>query len=193
MKRVITIIAAFLLVFTSTAQTTQKQHLKFKGVPIEGNFSEFVMNLVQKGFQQISMSADNAILVGNFMAVPGVTVVVWPNPASKAVSSVNAFIPAGENWPEIKASYYNTVKTYTEKYGAPSEHEERFTTNPENNDYLRKVALREGRCIYFSLWKVEGGVIRVSLTCIDFQYYVRCEYLDEQNEDALHKTILDEI
>lgn len=188
-KILISTIAAF-LVFSSQAQDA---HLKFKGIPIDGNYKEFAQKLIQKDFKQIEATNDGIVLKGNFMATPGVMVLVYPDPTSKAVSAVSAMIEAGDNWPTIEGKYNDVVSTYKEKYGEPTEHIEEFTADVFNSDSWRLNRLQDGQCNYKSLWEVEGGRIVISLAYFQFNNYVICAYVDEQNVKALRQTIIDDI
>lgn len=114
MKKFLIVAAAVLLSISALAQT---EHLKFKGIPIDGEYKAFAQKLVQKGFRQVESTADGIVLSGNFMATPEVMVLVYPDPTSKKVSTVSAMIEAGDNWPTIEGKYYDVVDTYKEKYG----------------------------------------------------------------------------
>jgi hypothetical protein len=190
MKKVLIVVAAVLLSISALAQA---EHLKFKGIPIDGEYKAFAEQLVQKGFKQIETSADGIVLSGNFMAIPGVMVLIYPDPTSKRVSSVCAMIEAGDNWAKIEAKYYDVIDIYKEKYGEPTQHIEEFTVDVHNDDYFRKSALHDGQCNYKSLWETEGGRIVLSLAYIQLKYYVICAYVDEQNVKALRQTIIDDI
>lgn len=189
-KRLITFAVLTLFAFSASAQDA---HLKFKGIPIDGNYKEFAQKLIQKDFKQIEATNDGIVLRGNFMATPGVMVIVYPDPKSKTVSAVSALIEAGDNWSTIEGKYRDVVDTYKEKYGEPTEHVEEFTTDFASSDALRKNALHDGQCNYKSLWEVEGGRIVISLAYFQFDYYVICAYVDEQNIKALRQTIIDDI
>ena len=181
------------IILTSISLNAQDVHLKFKGIPIDGEYNAFAQKLVQKGFRQVESSADGIVLTGNFMATPGVMVLVYPDPTSKAVSAVSAMIEAGDNWPTIERKYYDVVDTYKEKYGEPTVHVEEFTAEVYNSDSWRKNRLEEGQCNYKSIWEVEGGRIVLSLGYFQFRFYVICAYVDEQNVKALRQTIIDDI
>lgn len=190
MKRILILTIMSLFAVSALAQDA---HLKFKGIPIDGNFKAFAQQLIQKGFRQLEASSDGIILSGNFMANPNVKVVVYPDPTSKTVSSVAAFVEAGNNWPTIEKKYEDVVDTYMEKYGNPSQHIKEFTTDVHNDDFFRKNALEKGQCNYKAIWEVEGGRIVITLVYVEFKYYVLCGYVDEQNQKALHQTIIDDI
>lgn len=191
MKR--TLLITLLTLFSAVSFGQESAHLKFKGIPLDGEYKAFAQKLVQKGFRQVEFSADGIVLTGNFMATPGVMVLVYPDPSSKNVSSVSAMIEAGDNWPSIESKYYDVVDLYKEKYGEPAQHIEEFTAEVHNDDYFRKNALREGQCDYKSMWETEGGRIVLSLAYFQLKYYVICAYVDEQNIKALRQTIIDDI
>lgn len=190
MKRFIITVVAILMAVTLNAQDA---HLKFKGIPIDGEYKAFAQKLVQKGFKQVEVSTDGIVLVGNFMATPGVMVVVYPDPTSKAVSMVSAMIETGDSWAQIESKYFDVINTYKEKYGEPTEHVEEFTTDVYNSDSWRKSALQDGQCNYKTLWETEGGRIVISPTYFDFRYFIVCAYVDEQNVKALRQTIINDI
>ena len=190
MKKVLIMTAAVFLSISALAQT---EHLKFKGIPIDGEYKAFAQKLVQKGFRQVESTADGIVLTGNFMATPGVMVLVYPDPTSKKVSTVSAMIEARDNWPTIEGKYYDIVDTYKEKYGEPTQHVEEFTVDVHNDDFFRKNALHDGQCNYKTLWEIEGGRIVLSLAYFQLRYYVICSYVDEQNVKALRQTIIDDI
>jgi len=190
MKKVIITMLSILIAVSLSAQDA---HLKFKGIPIDGEYKAFTQKLIQKGFKQIESTPDGVVLSGNFMATPGVLVLVYPDPTSKNVSTVSAMIDAGDNWPKIEAKYYDVVDTYKEKYGEPSQHIEEFSVDVHNDDFFRKNALHDGQCNYKSYWETEGGRIVLSLAYFQFKYYVICAYVDEQNVKALRQTIIDDI
>ena len=189
-KRFIFSVVAVLLSVTLNAQTP---HLKFKGIPIDGEYKAFSQKLIQKGFKQVDISSDGIVLIGNFMATPGVMVLVYPDPTSKAVSMVSAMIDAGDSWAQIESKYYDVIDTYKEKYGEPSEHVEEFTTEVYNSDSWRKNALQDGQCNFKTFWDTEGGRIVIYPTYFNFKYYIVCSYVDEQNIKALRQTIIDDI
>lgn len=190
MKR--NIITALAILFT-TLLNAQDAHLKFKGIPIDGDYKAFAQKLVQKGFRQIESSADGIALTGNFMATPDVMVVIYPDPTSKVVSVVSAMIETDDNWSQIESKYYDVVNTYKEKYGEPAEHIEEFTAEVYDSDSWRRSRLHDGQCNYKTQWETNGGRIVISPAYFDFNYYIVCTYVDEQNIRALRQTIIDDI
>lgn len=190
MKRLIIIATAL---FLSIALFAQDAHLKFKGIPLEGDYKAFARQLVEKDFKVIESSEGGIVLVGNFMARSGTRVYVYPDPSTKVVSIVIALISAGNNWSAIEGWYHNVVQTYKQKYGEPDECIEEFTTSFHDSDPLRLNALRNGECNYNCYWDVEGGRINISLAYTLSDYFVVCTYMDLANFIARQKSILDDI
>lgn len=187
------LLITFLSLFTTVCLAQESSHLKFKGIPIDGEYKAFAQKLVQKGFSLEDSSEDGIVLTGTFMATSEVTVLVFPEPSSKNVFSVSAMIDAGDKWPIIEKKYYKVVDLYKEKYGEPTQHVEEFTVEVHNDDFFKKNALQEGQCNYESLWETDGGRIVVSLSYFQFNYYVICAYVDEQNVKARRQTMIDDI
>lgn len=190
MKRIIVTVIALMF---SVLLNAQDPHLKFKGIPINGEYKSFSQKLVQKGFKQVNVSADGIVLVGNFMATPEVMVVVYPDPTSKAVSMVSAMIETGDNWVQIESKYYDVINTYKEKYGEPKNHVEEFTSDAYDSEFRRMTSLQNGQCNYKTLWETEGGRIVIAPAYYNLNYYIVCTYIDEQNYKALRQTIIDDI
>ena len=190
MRKFIITVFIILIVIPINAQDA---HLKFKGIPIDGEYKAFSQKLIQKGFRQVEVSTDGIVLVGNFMATPEVMVVIYPDPTSKAVSMVSAMIETGDKWAQIESKYYEVINTYKEKYGEPTEHVEEFTAEVFNSDSWRVSRLHDGQCNYRTLWELENGRIIICPTYFDYNYYIVCSYVDKENIKALHKTIIDDI
>lgn len=191
MKKYLLITLLFLLSVACLAQSTA--HLKFKGIPIDGNFKDFAGKLIQKGFTEVEATSDGILLSGNFMARPNVLVGVYPDPTSKVVSGVSAMIEAGDSWTMIEKEYNSIVDTYKEKYGDPSEHSEDFSPEVIDDDFYRKRSIKDGQCNYKSIWYVEGGKIIITISYLYSKNYIICAYADEQNVKALRQSIIDDI
>lgn len=187
------LLITFLSMFTTVCLAQESSHLKFKGIPIDGEYKAFAQKLVQKGFSLEDSSEDGILLTGTFMATPEVMVLIYPDPASKAVSMVSAMIETGNSWAKIESRYYDVINTYKEKYGEPTEHVEEFTAEVYDSNTRRMSLLEDGQCNYKTLWKTEGGSIVITPTYFNLKYYIVCTYMDEQNVKALRQTIIDDI
>lgn len=190
MRRIILTATAALL---SVILYAQDPHLKFKGIPLDGNYKAFAQKLVTKGFRQMEATDNGIVLIGNFMANPEVMVVVYPDPSTKVVFNVSAMLEAGDSWPLIKKKFDEIVSTYKEKYGEPTEYSEEFDPGVGNSDYSRRESIDNGQCYFKAIWDTEGGRIGIAPAYFMLKYYIICAYIDNQNIKAVRKTVLDDI
>ena len=119
MKRILAIFSA---IFISTILLGQNEHLRFKGVEINGNYKTFSQELVKKGFV-IQESTDYGVLLrGEFMGHPNVLTMVYPDSKTQKVISVGAFLETRDNWQSMLSTFENVVETYKKKYGEPDKY-----------------------------------------------------------------------
>ena len=191
MKRSILILFLLLCALACGAQESTI-HLRFKGIPVDGNYETFAQTLIKKGFTLQSTGDDGLMLKGPFMGESDVSVVVIPEPKNGALTSVMAMIDAGHNWQSIENKYRHVVNTYKEKYGEPAETVESFT-NDISSDILKLHYLNEGKCDFHSTWQFDYGKIMISIAYIDLTEYIVCLYVNEENAKSYHKAIIDDI
>lgn len=63
-----------LLLAVCTVCSAQTNHMKFKGIPIEGTLDSFVQKLKSKGFTYLGQQDGMALLKGEFAATKGCTI-----------------------------------------------------------------------------------------------------------------------
>lgn len=73
MKKILVIMMAIMMYVTSFAQTTE--HMKFKGVPMEGTLQTFTNKLKAKGFTPFGVQDGVSLLKGEFAGYKDCTVV----------------------------------------------------------------------------------------------------------------------
>lgn len=196
MKKIYLTLVSVLVSLAAVAQASSG-HLSFKGLPIDGHYKTFAQQLIQKGFSPAMEDNAGIFLRGTFMGEPGVTVLVRPNHSTLSAVSVIAMIDAGDSWPGIEQKYYDVVSTYMKKYGRPSHHNEKFTTDVyTDND--RKKAIKDGQCVYNSIWELNEGVIGIGLISSDTLYFLKgnfvfCWYSDRQNAEKERQSKIDDI
>ena len=62
------LIITFLLSVLMTAGYAQTNHMKFKGIPMEGTLNSFVQKLKEKGYTYLGQQEGMALLKGEFAA-----------------------------------------------------------------------------------------------------------------------------
>ena len=74
MKKIIITMIVVLTAMTTWAQNQTSEHLTFKGVPIDGKLSEYVLKMQKNGFTHVSTKDGVALLKGDFAAYKGCTI-----------------------------------------------------------------------------------------------------------------------
>lgn len=101
-------------------------HLKFKGVPIDGTLKEFVSRMKRNGFKSLGSEDGVEVLQGDFAAYKECIVYVSTLDNKDLVSRISVVFPKQETWEYLYGDYKNLKGLLTEKYGQPSEITEKF-------------------------------------------------------------------
>lgn len=175
-----------------TLCNAQNNHLKFKGIPIEGTQNSFVQKLKAKGFTYIGMNEGIAILEGEFAGMKNCSVLVSRFSDKDAVEIVAVFLPERDNWTSIMTDYYNYKELLTTKYGNP-ESIEQIDKNI-TSDYLKFHKIIDNECQFISEFKTEGGKIQLSMAKVKYNTAgVYLKYIDESNANIIRKQIMDDL
>ena len=113
-----------------------KEHLKFKGLEIDGSLDEFFKNLKKEIPDLDGYVLDfAAIFKGTFAGTRGCIFVISPN-SDNNVKDVMIQFPASDNWGMIKKEYEELCSNMTLKYGEPM---------ATSNDYLEPYIEGDGK------------------------------------------------
>ena len=190
MKKVIFV----LMLFVGMTVSAQTDHLKFKGIPIDGTLTSFVNKLKQKGFTVQHTEKGTAMLTGEFAAVKGCTAVVTEH-ESGVVNRVAVMFPSKDSWAMLYHDYSNLKDMLTQKYGEPAAVEEEFQDRSyEMNDNDRMHEVRMDRCRYICDWTPENGTIelRIQNTSL-LGSMVVLVYIDADNEAKVREKALEDL
>lgn len=177
MKRIICLLSSVLLFsITIMAQTTD--HLKFKGIPIDGNINEFVAQVAKNGLSIAYNNTENGFVVleGKFA---GLDCRGWVrcSPQSLIVHLVALYGPKETSWSTIKSEYEKYKKLYTKKYGTPKSYE--YFSDPYfDGDSNELQAIKLNKCNYVSVWELATGTITLS---VSEEAKILIEYKDSVN------------
>lgn len=179
--------------FISMGAMAQTNHMKFKGIPIEGTLNSFVQKLKDKGYTSLGQKDGTAILKGEFATTKDCTIAVMSFSDRDQVRLVGVFFPEDETWNEIIGRYNFLKEMLTEKYGKPDCVEE-FRDREPMNDFLRFHALINDECNYLSEFTCENGRIQLTMKKSDYNSAaVILRYIDNENADETRKKIMDDL
>jgi len=175
--------------------TNTNEHMKFKGVPINGTLNGYVSKMKQSGFTLIGTEDGAAMLKGDFAAYRGCIIGVQSLKEKDLVSAITVIFPEQETWSSLASNYYDLKELLTEKYGKPSEVVENFDTSSEPRDDGYKIyAVKMDNCKYYSTFETEKGSIQLS---IDHQSvmscFVRLTYWDKINSEKIRQKAIDDL
>ena len=185
------LLSMLLSVFISTSYA-QTEHMKFKGVPMEGTIQSFTNKLVAKGFTSIGIEDGVSLLTGEFAGYKNCTIGAVAD-KSGMICKVSVIFPSMEKWSDLEKCYENYKSMLTEKYGKPEQVEERFQNDYIDDDNSKKHELGMDRCKYYCVFSEPNGDIQLEITHQSFNCYVMLSYYDNVNQSKLRQQIMDDL
>lgn len=176
-----------------------QEHLSFKGVPMGNDVELFVRKLQAQGLEGGKWSDYRQVydLSGAFAGQTSCNIEVYPTD-QKAVWKVvveTRRYGRSDPWDKLKGEYDELVRTYTQKYGAPTRTERYFDKKAycmQGMERMQMSDVGDGFCHYSSMWEQKRlhGRIRI---WIDSDLRTKIEYEDLLNHSARKKEIQKEI
>ena len=192
MKKILLVAIALLLSVSLNAQTTE-EHLKFKGISIDGTLSDFTQKMKQKGFSYKGMEDGIAMFEGEFAATKGCTVIVVAK-STNVVHKVAVVFPDCDTWSCLSNKYESLKDMLTQKYGEPSFNIEKFDDKYIDDDGDRYYNVRTDRCKYATSWVTEEGEIDLDISHSGYlSCFVRLIYIDGLNTDKVINQAIDDL
>ena len=181
-----------LLLAVCTICMAQTQHMKFKGVPMEGSIREFANQLSKKGFTSLGVDNGVALLSGEFASYKGCTIGAVSD-QSGMVCKVVVIFPEMDKWGDLEHCYMIFKSMLSEKYGKPKECTELFQDKYVDDDSDRLYAVKFDQCKYISAFTGDNGEIKLEITHQRMSCFVRLTYYDNANQEALRKQIMEDL
>ncbi len=181
MKKLSITLIAVLSTIASYAQT----HLAFKGVPIDGKLSDYVLKMKQNGFTDMGTQNGVAMLKGDFASYKDCRVGVSTLKDKDLVSKIAVIFPVQENWSSLSSNYFNLKELLTEKYGQPVESIEKFSSFEPRDDSGKMSFVHLDNCKYITTYKIDNGSIQLSINNDDYKAFVALVYVDKINGNII--------
>ncbi len=190
MKKML-VMLALVVAMVANAQT---EHLKFKGVPIDGTLSQYTQRMKEKGFTYLGTENGISLLQGDFAGFKNCYVLVSTVQNKDLVSTIGVKFQEFDNWSLIYRDYSTLKEMLTEKYGKPTEVIEEFQGDYVDDDNSRMLALLMDGCKYVTTFETELGTIELFI--IKYEYTKGCvmlKYTDRANNAILHKAVMEDL
>ena len=176
------------------AAMENSNHLKFKGVPIDGTLDEFVSRMKRKGFRSIGSEDGMEILTGDFAAHKECTIYVSTLENKDLVSTIAVKFPNQETWKRLYGDYDNLKELLTEKYGQPSSVTEKFEDSYIDSDFFRIHAVKQDECKYETRYTTDKGDIVLWMEHDRFlNSFVMLAYKDKINGGIIKDMAIDDL
>lgn len=162
-----------------------EEHLKFKGVELNGPLQEFVNQMESQGFTFKEEFSNGAIMKGAFMGYSNCELFIYTTPNTKLVWKVCVYLPEEKNsWYSLKSDYTKSVEAFTGKYGKPTDKFSFFSKPYYDGDGYEMTGVKTEKCHFSSFWELEKGTIVVKITkwC-----QVSLGYEDKVNSDLMEQ------
>ena len=193
MKKIV--VTLFLLMSFTLTFAQSSEHLKFKGVPIDGTLNEYISKMKQAGFQLVGTDDGVALLEGEFAGYRGCLIGVSTLKSVNVVNTIGVVFPAREDWSSLEGDYEHLKSMLTEKYGEPSDVVEKFQGygNPQT-DQEKWINLITDNCTWYTIFETENGDIQLSLEKGDYgEYFVLLKYFDKINTEAVRSAAMEDL
>ena len=193
MKKIV--VTLFLLMSFTLIFAQSSEHLKFKGVPIDGTLSEYVLKMKQAGFQLVGTDDGVALLEGEFAGYRGCLIAVSTLKSVNVVNTIGVVFPARDNWSSLEGDYEHLKSMLTEKYGEPSDVVEEFQGYGDpQTDQEKWINLMTDNYTWYTIFETENGDIQLSLEKGDYgEYFVLLKYFDKINTEAVRSAAMEDL
>ena len=180
-------------VFDRLARSAPREHLSFKGIPLNGNINNFCQKLKEKGFTQCGSEGNIRIFKGTFTG-RAATIGVASTENGKDVFSIIVLFPETGNWIDLTNTYEHYKDLYTEKYGDPSECT-KFNYRPLEDNITKIADVRPGAIVCGAIFTSPSGLIQLSIekTSGIYKGQLMSKYQDYQYITIKRQKDIDEI
>jgi hypothetical protein len=194
MKKNILLLIVSLFTVTLQAQE-QNEHLKFKGVPINGTLQEYVQKMESVGFTPAGQENGFTLLQGDFAGYKNCTIGVATLKGKNLVSKITVAFPVNDVWSTLYGTYSNLKDMLTEKYGSPANSVENFQgySQPStDDDKIHEVKMDE--CKFITVFSPKQGDIELQISHDGVtSCFVILSYFDGINTNIIRKKAIDDL
>lgn len=196
MKKLLLIITFAIAALCANAQSNS-EHLKFKGVPIDGTVTEFAKKLEEKGFKTLMAQGDTYCITGDFAGYSNCMVYLMFTKSTKEVYGVGVIPSFCKTWNELISQYNKFKNNLTIKYGEPTGCIEEFKSYTPHSDQSKFYAVERGDCDYKTLFETESGSITVGISSTKNDGEALCSiavvYTDKANKEKEDQNVIDDL
>ena len=171
-----------------------QEHMKFKGVEIDGSLSEMVTKLKTKGFVYLGAEDGIAIMKGDFAGYRDCQIVVLSMKETGKVNAIGVAFPEREDWSSLEGDYDRLKSMLIEKYGEPSQVIERFNRDYVSNNQMRFYYIISDGATWMSAFETLNGIIELYMNKVDYNSAAGVlKYYDKANTEGVRASAMDDL
>lgn len=195
MKKFLFVAICALFATVAFAQSSESEHLTFKGVPIDGTLSQYVAKMKAAGFSYLGEEDGTTLLKGDFAGFKGCTIGVSTLEGVDVVNRIVVLFTTYDEWSSLERDYNHLKDMLTKKYGEPSEVVQEFVNRlSSRNNTAKMLALGSDECTWFTTFSTEKGDIQLALSKYDYTSgMVVLKYFDKINTEAVMTAAMDDL
>ena len=172
---------------------TAQEHMRFKGIEMNGSLTSFVSQLQSKGMKESYAEGNIAKLSGDFASYHDCTIVVTANNNDNVVI-VDVKFPYQTTWSLLYDNYSNIKEMLIVKYGKCSNSVEKWDgMSQPSDDRNRMFGVQTDRCKYVSKWETDNGNIELTISHNNNLCYITLSYFDKQNQAQTIQNAIDDL
>lgn len=157
-----------------------QEHLKFKGIPIDGAIETFVQKIKLQGYKEVGTVEGVSLLMGEFADDSEAFILIYENDKGN-VRSVVVMMEGGDSWSLLKGKYKKYKSALIEKYGKPDKTLEKFDDPYYEFDGYEISAFKNHKATYITNFAQVEGDISVAIIPFKGTITVSLMYDDAQN------------
>ena len=184
----------FFVVLCVSIAAMAQEHMKFKGVEIDGTLTEMVTKLKTKGFVLLGAEDGVALMEGDFAGYRDCQIVVLSMKETGKVNAIGVAFTEREEWSSLEGDYDRLKSMLTEKYGEPSRVIERFNKDYVPDNWWRFNYIISDEATWMSEFEVSNGTIELYMNKVDYnKAAVILKYYDKANTDVVRASAMDDL
>lgn len=157
-KILLTLLVAFLAL-----PVFSQEHLKFKGIPMDGNVNGFISKLKAAGFKEpLADTQGSIILEGDFAGMADCMVLIMTT-ADKTPCKILVNSALLDSWASLKYQYNKLKQALAEKYTLSGDPAELFIPPYKEGDGSEMYALHTNNVIYCCFFDAPGGSVTLEI------------------------------
>lgn len=173
----------------------ESNHMKFRGVPIDGSLDLFVKRMQRKGFDVVNKKGLSAVMRGDFADYTNCLLYVETLDGKDLVARIVVAFPVRDKWEYLHGDYKRLKDMLSQKYGKPYQCTEKFQNNyslpMDDGDKLQYVKM--DRCKYESLFRSDKGEVVLKITQENLDCRVALAYKDKLNGEAVRRHAIEDL